>query len=605
MQKNGENQTIQIKLILIGLLSAILILSVVLILQKRPAAVPAASTATSAVSATPEASASAEPEVSAAPIVSPRYEKQAYAPITVDNTTGFTSGWAAELNNSNASSDFAFDSMHVDVINGGTGAADVKVYREGIPFIEKVTYTLSFYASSSVNRNINAVISSGGVQLASQSFALTGSSQLFQLRFEMSAAATWNGRVEFDLGNDGSADVANEHTIDLTMIRITPSAWNYGVKTNQIGYQTNDEKRCTFSYDAGDVFDVINADTGAVVYSGAIVNKAADNETGETDCWGDFTNVTTAGTYLIRTQIGVSSYTFSIGDQIYDDLSSQLLKMLSLQRCGEDLDASWAGSLAHGQCHTALATVYGSSDTRDVTGGWHDAGDYGRYVKTGAKAVSDLLFAYLYDTNAFTDGTGTVQAGNNVADLLDESRYELEWMLKMQDTDGGVFNKVLTPGIADTILPDQDSQPLYVLETETTSTADFGGTMAVAAIAYKTVDPEFSKKCLDAAEKAETYLTKNTKLYDKKNPSDIVGGEYLDNTDTDGRFYTEMALWVATGDSSYLDNAKTIYQNDNTADKGISWSNNGGYGRYLFLMQPDAENLDSDFYDTLKKSLQE
>ena len=62
---------------------------------------------------------------------------------------------------------------------------------------------------------------------------------------------------------------------------------------NQIGYQPNMQKRCTFPFDQGDIFDVIEADSGHVVYSGPILLKQMDEATGEYASYGDFTNLTT------------------------------------------------------------------------------------------------------------------------------------------------------------------------------------------------------------------------------------------------------------------------------------------------------------------------
>ena len=99
-----------------------------------------------------------------------------------------------------------------------------------------------------------------------------------------------------------------------------------------------------------------------------------------------------------------------IADDPFNGLREDALNILSLQRCGTDT-SWWAGALGHGACHTSPAKIYGSDQTIDVSGGWHDAGDYGRYMKTGAKAVSDLLFAYMYDPDSFTDERGP-EAGN-------------------------------------------------------------------------------------------------------------------------------------------------------------------------------------------------
>ena len=77
--------------------------------------------------------------------------------------------------------------------------------------------------------------------------------------------------------------------------------------------------------------------------------------------------------------------------------------MLYLQRCGTEIEDDTFGHVA---CHNTKATIYGTSETIDVSGGWHDAGDYGRYVVPGAKTVADLLYAYAASPSSYGDATG-------------------------------------------------------------------------------------------------------------------------------------------------------------------------------------------------------
>lgn len=105
----------------------------------------------------------------------------------------------------------------------------------------------------------------------------------------------------------------------------------------------------------------------------------------------DFSDVTDEGTYKIVLDTGEESYEFVIADDVYDDIYKDSVLMLYNQRCGTELDADISGDFAHEACHTGTGIVYGTDIALDVTGGWHDAGDYGRYVVSGAKAVQDLL----------------------------------------------------------------------------------------------------------------------------------------------------------------------------------------------------------------------
>lgn len=593
--------TVKMKNILIGLMTVVLVLCTWMILDKH-----VFSKNDSEVNQTsPSAEISAAPLATSEPLIQSGSDKTSYAPITVDNVTGFSTGWSGSATDGAVNGTDEYDSKTLVISSGGTSLTSVTSYRAGVPFTQGTSYTLNFTASSDPARNIvvNLINGDTGETLQSQTINLTGTSTAYSVSFDMTQASTYSGIIQFALGSDGSSASTDYNTVYLSGIRLIPSKETIAVRVNQVGYSVNDEKRCTFSYDAGDVFDVIDTSTNQVVYSGAIVNKAKDENTGETECYGDFTNVMTPGTYIIRSQIGVSSHSFTISETPYSDLSSSMIKFLSLQRCGEDLDSSWAGAMGHLQCHNEQATIYGTSTTIDVTGGWHDAGDYGRYVKTGSKAVNDLLFAYMINPNSYDDSIGGPDSGNGTADILDEARYELEWMLKLQASDGGVYNKVLTTNVAETVTPDQDNQSLYVLDEETTSTADFAGSMAFAYIAYQQVDPEFANTCLEAAKNAYSYLDANQGLIDLTNPSDINGGQYVDDSDQDGRFTASIALWAATGDDTYLTNAKNIYNADNTAANGVSWNTNGAYGKYFYLMQSNAESADSDFYNAMKTSM--
>ena len=168
------------------------------------------------------------------------------------------------------------------------------------------------------------------------------------------------------------------------------------VKVNQLGYATGDKKTVIFSdLDEDDTtFQVVNVDTNQSVYDGKISERKINVTANEWNNNGDFTDVKEKGTYKIVTGKGEESYPFAIGDNIYDDAFKSIVKMLYLQRCGMELTSDKAGDFAHPVCHNTQATVYGTSQKVDVSGGWHDAGDYGRYVVSGAKTVADLLLAF-------------------------------------------------------------------------------------------------------------------------------------------------------------------------------------------------------------------
>ncbi len=550
---------------------------------------------------TPDSTEDPEPAVPAAGL-NIEYEHVDYAPAPVDNNTDFVSGWSVMTTDANVNGSEYFEGTTLQVDHPGTSIDSLTYYRDGIPLPANTDYYIYFEAYSTIDRNIRVSLMNADTwqTLTSVDYRLTGEKTGYELTYTSNGAALWNGRLEFDLGFDGS--VNDPHTIQITQLRIVPSNTQNVVKVNQIGYMIKAQKRCTFPYDAGDLFDVIDVQTGKSVYAGAIKQKLDNPHTGEVNCYGDFTNVTTPGTYYIRSQIGVTSQPFVISPMPYGNLLNDALMVLSLQRCGTSLDSSWAGQFAHGICHTSEAQVYGLETVKDVSGGWHDAGDYGRYMKTGAKAVSDLLFSYMFAPHLFGDSQGP-DAGNWAPDILDEARYELEWMLKMQAEDGGVYNTVMTQQFPDIIDPADDHMPLILLLEETTSTADFAGAAALASYVYKDWDADFSRRCLEAAEKAWKYLSEHPDVINYNNPEGYSGGVYLDDEDKDCRFYAAISLWNATQKEEYLKKAKELFAEDRTYSEGLSWTNVGCYGKYLYLTSTNGEETDPGFYRNLHDAL--
>lgn len=98
-----------------------------------------------------------------------------------------------------------------------------------------------------------------------------------------------------------------------------------------------------------------------------------------------------------------------------------------------------------------------------------------------ATSIMSLLYAYRFNRSLFPDGSLDIpESGNGVPDLLDEIRWELEWLLKMKLVDGAVHHKTATRDYAE-VRPNLDSQPIYLFEVTTQSTAQFAGALAEAA----------------------------------------------------------------------------------------------------------------------------
>ncbi len=267
-------------------------------------------------------------------------------------------------------------------------------------------------------------------------------------------------------------------------------------------------------------------------------------------------------------------------DLLPHSLIKPLGRMFYLQRCGVSLDSAYAGEFAHPACHTAPARVFQSDTFLHVSGGWHDAGDYGRYVVPACKAIADLLLAFRAAPEAFGDDWGIPESGNGVADVLDEVRFELEWLLRMQRDDGGVYHKVTCAYFPDMVEPQEERADLFVFPVSTTATGDFSAVMAMAFPLYESIDRTFAKRCLRASVNAYEFITHSSPL-SFKNPSGVVTGVYGDANDSDERYFAACALYQATGQPNYLADAASLYQNGRSADFG--WADVGGYGNASLL----------------------
>jgi endoglucanase len=246
------------------------------------------------------------------------------------------------------------------------------------------------------------------------------------------------------------------------------------------------------------------------------------------------------------------------------------------------------------------ATIYGTDKKLEVKGGWHDAGDYGRYVVSGAKAAADLMLAYSLYPDAFDDDLGIPESGNEIPDVLDEVKYELDWLFKMQNSEGGVYHKVTCANFPSFVMPEEETEELIVTPVSTTATADFAAVMAMASTVFAPFDMPYSQRCLDAATRASNYLDKHQGIEGAKNPDGIVTGEYPDQNDADERLWAYAELFKATGDTVYDDEFSSLMSGGSaTCNTDLGWQGVGAYAGYAYL---SADKNKGKFYDVVHAS---
>ncbi len=281
------------------------------------------------------------------------------------------------------------------------------------------------------------------------------------------------------------------------------------------------------------------------------------------------------------------------------ELVKQTVRMFYLQRCGTALQPEYAGDFAHPACHAAPSRILGTDERLDVAGGWHDAGDYGRYIAPAAKAVADLLLAYEAAPKLFSDETDIPESGNGIPDILDEARWEIEWMLKMTRPDGAVYHKVTCARFCGMIMPQFELEETIVSPVSTTAAGDFAGALALAYRIYLQHDRVFANECLAAARKAYAFLKASPAL-PFHNPQEIETGEYDDECDVDERFFAAASLYAATGEPAFLVDAQSLLTDDLPVSLG--WEDMAGYGCIACLKSPCIAS-DDEFLSTVKARL--
>ena len=281
------------------------------------------------------------------------------------------------------------------------------------------------------------------------------------------------------------------------------------ILVDQNGFRPGDEKVAVFrGKKLPEKFYVYDINKSRPVFVGDLVKGDYDSELGEYTALGYFTELRNEGSYYLCADIVGESYSFSISEDVYDDVFRDACKKFYVNRCGIALSEEYAGENAHSACHTALARLQDNMQTElDVTGGWHMDEQADRDAVLGCKIAENFLLAYEMNSEAFSDDTVIPESGNGIPDILDEVRYEVDWLLKMQDSKtGGVYGAAITDSSKG---GDLFSCPVYVTPVSMEATINFASMMAKFSYIYQQYDPAYATTCLKAADRAWTCYFNN------------------------------------------------------------------------------------------------
>lgn len=373
------------------------------------------------------------------------------------------------------------------------------------------------------------------------------------------------------------------------------------IRLNQVGYYPSSVKEFILADLSGTGFDLVDTDK-KVVFSGILVDQGSWQTSGEKVMIGDFSAFKTPGSYHIVVDGKISSYTFEIKHNIYEPALHAAIKSYYFQRASMSIEETYGGIYKRAAGHPDNACIYhpssGKSEgTLNSPGGWYDAGDYGKYIVNASLSVGEMLLLLEQFPDAISDGALNIpESGNGISDLWDELKYELDWILSMQDEDGGVYFKLTALGFGGFIMPEEYELDRYIIGKTTTSTLDFSAVLAQASRLYKNIDPDWSAKALDASKKAWNWAKKNNDIT-FKNPEDVSTGQYGDSEFSDDFFWAASELYLATREDAFKAAMATYNQAylHQLADSWMNFVRNVGF--HSLLENKDA--LDTEMIEKL------
>lgn len=563
----------------------------------------------------------------------------------------FDAGWSDPWWTDGGINAAVVDGMACTDLPGGTKDIwALGIGQDGLSLVAGTEYTFQFRASGSPGGTVRAILQlprdpwteyvelntelSPVAQVYASKFTSTVTMDEAQLAFQIGGSATpWTFCVD---------DVSvNDDPVAAVAVVGPPSQGDANpqdtasrVRVNQLGFLPNGPKHATIVTDATKPLPfVVKNEIGSDVFSGMTEPRGFDQTAGLNVQVADFSAFREpGGNYTVVADLD-ASFPFDIDADLYDPLRVDALSYFYPARSGTEVLEAIAGA-GYGRpaghlgrpgdagnqgdfavpCQTAEASeaVYGEpwtcGYTLDVTGGWYDAGDYGKYVVNGAVAASYLLAAYERAATigeitapaaeglaALGDGSLRIpERGNGISDLMDEVVWELQFLLEMTVPDGEPLAGMLHHKVHGSTwgdfpeMPDADDTIRELHRPSTAATLDAAAVFAMAARLEDPALTAFGSVALEAAESAWQAAVANPALY-APNADREGGGPYPDDDVTDEFFWAAAELFITTGKAEYLAALK-----DSRWWTGAPFVPEGGDWKFVapFAMMALARNAD-------------
>ncbi|MFC4109726.1 glycoside hydrolase family 9 protein [Micromonospora zhanjiangensis] len=541
---------------------------------------------------------------------------RADGPEQIVNGT-FDNGSAPWWGTGNLTLDATGGRLCTDVPGGTVNPWDAIIGQNDIRLVAGETYKFSFFASASPGRVVKALVQlpvDPYTQYLAANPSVSVSGDVYSYTFT-SPVDLPNAQVAFQIGG-----AATDWRFCLDDVSLTGGAppdvyqpdTGPRVRVNQVGYLPKGPKAATLVTEATTALPwQLRNGAGAVVASGRTTPRGVDQSSGQNVQTINFGSYTRVGSGYTLVADGETSRPFDIRSDFYESLRTDALKVFYPQRSGvairDDLRPGYGRPAGHvgvapNQGDTDVPCQPGVCDYRlDVSGGWYDAGDHGKYVVNGGIAVHQLMSEYERSLLARTgepwklwDGTLAVpESHNKVPDILDEARWEQEFLLKMQVPAGQPLAGMAHHKVHDDtwtglpLLPHLDGKKRELHPPSTAATLNLAATAAQAARVWLPYDRAFAARNLAAAKAAWTAAKAHPAVY--ASPADGTGGGTYDDGDVSDEFYWAAAeLYLSTGATEYRDYvlASPLHTADIFTPGGFSWGSVAALGRLDLAVLP-------------------
>ena len=347
------------------------------------------------------------------------------------------------------------------------------------------------------------------------------------------------------------------------------------IRLNQVGFAPQQEKTATIDVCTANTAPCsvyILSENGDTVWTGIASPTMLNPISGKPRQIVDFSALKVPGNHTLH--VNDLSVPVTITPRPYRFLTRQAMRAFYHQRTAMPIEEPYAEGYARPAGHPdehVLIHPSAATDERPANsviaspGGWYDAGDYNKYIVNSGYTMGVFLMAYEQQTAYYdTLSLNIPESALSVPDMLAEAMYNIQWMLTMQDSDGGVYHKLTNPEFEGFIRPDECQKPRYVVLKTTAAALDFASTMALAArvyAPYENVYPGFVEQATSAALRAWEWALAHPAIYYDQNTMNqqyapaIITGAY-DDYDVQGEFYwAATELYLLTKDNTYRDAA--------------------------------------------------